>query len=114
MPEQLQWTRHSRSCIESIWYAETRVTSYDLKYKSASSNPRVPRLKLRITSSNPWVTSSNPRVMTSNSQVMSSYSQVVGSYSQVISSDPRVTNSNPQVSNSNPQVQKSFNLWKLK
>ena len=95
--------------------------SLELKFKSASSNPRVTSSKSQVTNSNPQVTSSNSRVTSSNPRVTSSNPQVTSSNSQVASSNPRVTSSNPQVTSSNlrvtssnPRVQKSLNQWKFK
>ena len=62
-----------------MWYGKTRVTSYELKalkhnlkFKSASSNPRVMSSNPRVTSSNPWVRSSNLRVTSSNPRIIKS------------------------------------------
>ena len=50
---------------------ELRVMSW-IKFKSASSSPRVASLNPRVTSSNPRVTSLNPQVTSSNPRVKSS------------------------------------------
>ena len=53
-----------------------------MKFKSASSNPRVTSSNPRVTSSNPWVTSSNPRIIKSmktkvNSLKSSSFPKII-------------------------------------
>ena len=72
-----------------------------MKFKSASSTPRVTSSNPRVTSSNPRVTSLNPRVTSSNPRVMSSNPPAT-------SSNPQVTTSNPQVTSSNPRMIKSI------
>ena len=52
--------------------AQVEIQKHELKFKSASSNPRVTSSNPRVTSSNPRVTSSNPRVTSSNPRVTSS------------------------------------------
>ena len=51
-----------------------------MKFKSASSNPRVKSLNPRVTSSNPWVTGSNPRVASSNPPTIKSMNMQVNSF----------------------------------
>ena len=45
---------------------------HKLKFKCASSNPRVTTSNLRVTSSNPRVTSPNPQVTSSNPRIIES------------------------------------------
>ena len=80
-----------------MWYGKTRVTSYELKalkhnlkFKSASSNPRVMSSNPRVTSSNPWVRSSNLRVTSSGPRIIKSMKTQVNSLK--ISSFPKIIN----------------------
>ena len=57
-----------------------------MKFKSASSNPRVTSSNLRVTSSNRRVTSSNPQVKSSSLQVTSSNPRIIKSMKTQVSS----------------------------
>ena len=68
------------SCKFQAESLKARVQSLvELKFKSASSNPRVTSSNPRVKSSNPRVMSSNPRVMSSNPQVIESMKTQVNS-----------------------------------
>ena len=73
-----------------MWYGKTRVTSYELKalkhelkFESASSNPRV-------TNSSPWVTSSNLPGTSSDQRIIKWMKTQVNSLK--ISSFPKIIN----------------------
>ena len=69
-----------------------KALKHELKFKSASSNPRVTSSNPQLTSSNSRVTSSNPRVTSSNPQITSS--------------DPRAVSSNPRIIKSNTNFER--------
>ena len=71
-----------------------------MKFKSASSDPRVTSIYTRLMSSNPRIRSLNPQVRSSNSRVTSSDPRLTSSNSRVTSSDQWVTSSNPRVTSS--------------
>ena len=105
-----------------MWYGKARVTGYELKalkhelkFKSASSNPRVtswnPQVtssNARVTSSNPWVTSSNLRVMSSNPRIMKPMQTQVKSLK--ISSFPKITRNATRYNNRDDLLYVSFTL----
>ena len=88
----LHFSRHLPKFLEKcescclgagIWgYGKTRVTickwrftSYELKFKSASSSPLVSSSNPRVTSTTLRVEISNPRFMSSNPRVQESFNQ---------------------------------------
>ena len=80
-----------------------------MKFKVASSNPRVTSSNPRVMGSNPQVTCSTLRVTSSNSLVtISLVSRAMSSISRYTISNPGVTSSISRVTSWNPRVTSSY------